>query len=145
MKFFPKTVKRAKRAIGLEEIKGNTSFVKYLVKSLVHMGKLSPKVEGEVPKTFEELGYTPERLAHMCQVFHKFVVFYLAAMGLSVLYLIDCLVHRYFETAILVVCFFLFCASQAFRNHFQKFQIQQGRLGCTFQEWRKALFSGRRK
>ena len=145
MKFFPKTVKRAKRAVGLEEIKQNTSFLKSLITSLVRIGKPSKEKSPEGVKTFAELGYTPEQLQKIKSALRKYVFFYLIAMGLSVLYLVDCLVHDLKTTAILVVCFFVFCAAQAFRNHFQYFQIQEGRLGCTFKEWRQALFSSRRK
>jgi intracellular multiplication protein IcmV len=38
---------------------------------------------------------------------------------------------------IAVACLF---SAQAFRYHFWSFQIKQRKLGCTFQEWRDALF-----
>jgi intracellular multiplication protein IcmV len=38
---------------------------------------------------------------------------------------------------IAVSCLF---AAQAFRYHFWSFQIKQRKLGCSFQEWRDALF-----
>jgi intracellular multiplication protein IcmV len=146
MKFFPKTVKRAKRAIGLEEIKENTSYLKYLFTMVFKLGRGKSESSTIDPnaKTFEDLGYTPEELAKTQSSLKKLVFFYLVVLFLSFLYWIDCLVRGYHTTALLMICFMFFCGVLAFRHHFQWFAIRENRLNCSLGEWRKALFQGRR-
>lgn len=138
MKFFGKVTKKVKRVVGAEEVKENTNFILNFARACHQQLGLNGEKSAE-RKTFSEAGYTKLQLSKAKETFKKYFFFYAVVTILSLLYIIYALVHADYRLAILATLFFVLCLAQAFRYHFWLFQIKQGRLGCTFEEWLKAL------
>ena len=137
-KYFQKKVDTAKRVVGLSELKQNTDYIKSFAQDLwAEKGKTSETVESV---SVEKLKLSDKQLFETKSTWQRLVVLFMVCAVLAILYAIFNLINGYYGSLIVSLALVVLFLAQTFKYHFWLFQLKQGKLGCTWQEWSQQLF-----
>jgi intracellular multiplication protein IcmV len=123
--------------IGIPEIKDSTKTIWQIIRGLVTIPTTSRT------ETFEEalirMNLTEQDIKEQSERYFIYAVVFATLVVVTLVFafyllLVDWAISG-FLIGLAVAALF---ASQAFRYHFWCFQIQQRKLGCTFQEWKQS-------
>jgi len=96
-------------------------------------------------ETFDEavqrLSLTPGDVVNRTKQFLWMAYVYLGVALVVFIYAIYSLVVSNFTTMLVSLILAIFVLTQALREHFWYMQMTQRRLGCTFGDWRKFMFT----
>lgn len=135
-----------KRWVGIDGIKSNAQLVGRLITGVFERDEARKIKEKKSFENFEECvqhyGLTESTLKARMKKMLQVVYFCLALAAALIAYTVY-LFHEGrllggFDTSLLT----LVLLAQAFREHFNYFQMKQRRLGCTFKEWFASTFGG---
>lgn len=122
--------------VGLGQIKQNASMVKNLSKEVFTIPKpaAAPKRE-----TFEQcvrrLGLTEQDIQKRIKTCTQTLWMCLALGVLLLGYMVYIFMAGFYLSSFVCLMLSFMVFAYSFREHFHRFQMQQRRLGCTFQQW----------
>lgn len=129
-----------KSMLGFESIKQQTKSVKKIFKSTYE----KPSEDASKPQSFESClahyGITEDQLKLRMRNALWTVYFCLALSVGTIGYGIYQLTNHFMSGALMCGVLTLILGTIAFREHFNWFQMQQRRLGCTVKEWFFSIF-----
>jgi intracellular multiplication protein IcmV len=122
--------------IGTKQIKSNALLIKDLAKSAFSPSDQGAPVKAETfAQAMRRLGMTEADLQKRINASTKIIFF----CGILIIPMLAYTVyiwmsHFYLSSFVCLMLTFLLSA-YSFREHFNRFQMRQRRLGCTFSEW----------
>ncbi len=122
--------------VGAKQIKNNTLLIKDLAKSalMVQSNDTHPKKES-FDQAMRRLNMTEADLQKRIKTATQLIFFCgLLSIPMAAYTLYIFMSHLYLSGFVCLMLTFLLL-SYAFREHFNRFQMLQRRLGCTFQDW----------
>ncbi len=130
--------------LGYDSLKNHTQTIKTLVKDAATVRK--PEVTETFDEAIERLGLKKEDLNSTEKTYFIYALLFFVLAVADFIYGVYLLFfHVAFLGFILALAVCVLLLSQAFRYHFWVYQIQQRKLGCTFEEWRDNLLGKSKK
>lgn len=130
--YFKKKAETAKRIIGLGELKRNTRLLKDAFKKVCGVKVRTGSVD---PVSVASLGLSEEHIQTARKAWQRILAVFLVLATLSFITSVVLLLQGDVEFFIVFLAVTALFLAQAFKFHFWLFQLQQGRLGCTWKEW----------
>lgn len=130
-----RTKRFAKRIFAFDENKQNYGYLKFL------FGRAFENESGDgSAEDFKALNIDAERLARIKANIKKQLSMYAIIAVLVVMAFIYELTQGNFFASILALAFLVALAAVSFRSHFWLFQLNQEKIGCSFEQWANHTF-----
>ena len=137
-----KTFFNPREWLGYDSLKEQTQTIQSFVKEAATVRK--PERTETFDEALQRLDMKEEELPGIATKYLCYALFFLGLAIVDFIYGIYLLFHH--GAFLGMVLAFAVCAlllAQAFRYHFWFFQIQNRKLGCTFEEWRDSILRKR--
>lgn len=139
MAIIKNAINAAKRAVGYGQLKDFTFYVYNGAKSM--LAETDSSARPDTTQSIQNLGLSAEHLQKIKRTFTILLRLYLGLAALAVIYAIYKLLIGDYLSTIVSFSVMLVCLALAFRYHFWLFQLQRGKLGCTWREWLNDLLA----
>lgn len=128
--------------VGARQIKGNIGAIKELANDAFLTKKAKEPIKKE---TFEQclkrLGISEAVLQKRIKNSTQIIIMCSLLSVPMAIYTLYMFSSHFYLSSFVCAMLTLLLLTYSFREHFNRFQMKQRRLGCTFQEWRQALLN----
>ena len=139
-----KTFFNPREWLGYDSLKNQTQTIRSFVKNAATVRK--PERTETFDEALQRLDLKEADLRVTAKKYLRYAFLFLSLAILDFIYGLYLIFHHgAFLGLVLALAICILLLAQAFRYHFWFFQIQNRKLGCTFDEWRESLLSKIRK
>ncbi len=131
--------------VGLDSLKQNGRLIGGMAKTVFSLNKQRKSKKLTFEQAMEHYHLSEQDIQQKMKKALQIVWFCLGLSALLFGYGIYLFIVSKTLPALVCVILLLVMLAQAFREHFNYFQMDQRRLGCTYPEWWHYLTKGRRK
>jgi len=144
--YFKRTVKANTNVTGWvswNAIRNNANVVGRFIRD-IKAPKTSPKTNESFEEAIKRYGLSEQDLRARMRSYFRVAILCVALGVLAFLWMIYLFIKEMIFPGFVALALASLMFSYGFREHFQYFQIQQRRLGCTVREWFSSFISRKR-